>query len=94
MMLILFELFLCLEDRWVVTAEMFVMISLGVHKLHAKVSQVCRWEEDNRQEGQSSGMTIVREDKCQRDICQGGHLSQMLFFKLWRLGFHWKDNDA
>ena len=56
-------------------------------------------EEDNCQEGQSSGRTIVREDNSQGGQMSEGHLSGRTFvhdafFKLWRIGYHWKDLDA
>ena len=42
---------------------------------------------ENRQEGQSSGRTIVRDDnrregQMSRAIYREGHLSKMIFFKL------------
>ena len=41
MMLICFELLVCLEDRWVVTEGSFVIMDFLEHTFNLKISQVC-----------------------------------------------------
>jgi hypothetical protein len=43
--------------------------------------------------GQSSVQTIVSADNCQRDKCQGGHLSTANYFKTYYVWYHWKCPD-
>ena len=57
----------------------------------SKPGSTNQWEEDNHQEGQLAGMTIVRKDKCQGDFGLGGHIS--LIFLLCRMGYNWKCLD-